>query len=124
MFLIRHHRYLIINEVVFMKDVLKNIPKDGFFKIHVEKPQNISPKQRVQLIRKGNELFKEGNRDLAKKLFLTLHYTDGIVRVGNSFYEEGKFLEAMEMYRLAPDKNKYDNIIDKMTSIIQGWINN
>lgn len=107
-----------------MKKALENIPEEGFFKIHVEQPKDITPQQRVLLIRKANVLFKEGNRDMAKKLFLTLHYTDGIVRVGNSLYEEGNFLEALEMYRIAPDKDRYNSIIEKMTSIVQGWINN
>jgi len=107
-----------------MKNILDKIPADGFYKVHVDYRDDLSPQQRVQLIRKGNELFNSGNLPLAKKLFLTLKYSDGIIRVGDYYYSHGKPLEALEMYRLGSAQEKVDEIVFQMTQIIKKWINN
>jgi len=107
-----------------MKKIPETIPEDGFFKVHVDHRDDLSPHQRVQLIRKGNELFKTGETELARKLFLTLRYTDGIIRVGDLYYNQGKPIEALEMYRLAHAQDKVDFLILRFTKIIKQWIQN
>lgn len=107
-----------------MQKIPESIPKDGFYKVHVDYRDDLSPHQRVQLIRKGNELFKAGDIELAKKLFLTLRYTDGIIRVGDLYYNSGKAIEALEMYRLAHAQDKVDLLIFRFSKIIKQWIKN
>lgn len=105
-----------------MKKEWDKIPQDGFFKVHFQRRDDLSPQQRVQLIRKGNECFNQGNVELAKKLFLTLHYSDGIDRVGDYYYNKGRPLEALEMYKIAPAPAKVERLITQMSQLIKQWI--
>ena len=103
------------------EDVLKHIPKEGFLKLTQEKIE-IPEEKRMALIRKGNELFNRGQLDLAKKVFLTAQYSDGLVRLGDRYFSEKKPLEAFRMYWIAKNKNKKDRIVEKMSSIIRQWL--
>ncbi len=50
----------------------------------------LTPKERLLLIRKGNELFNNGNIDKAAKIFVTTAYKDGLIRVGDYYYFQKK----------------------------------
>ena len=101
------------------KEVLKKIPDQGFIKITNESNKRLSKEEKVVLIRKGNEYFNNGKIDLAKRIFLTTGYSDGIIRIGNYYYKENKPFEALRMYYIAPDKKNVDTIIEKMSYIVQ-----
>jgi hypothetical protein len=103
------------------EDVLKHIPQEGFLKLTQEKIE-ISEAKRMALIRKGNEFFNRGAIDLAKKVFLTAQYADGLVRLGDRYLSEKKPLEAFRMYWIARNKNKKDRLVEKMSSIIRQWL--
>lgn len=102
-----------------VEEVLKNIPAQGFIKTTSETNKKISKEDKVALIRKGNEYFNNGKIDIAKKIFTTTGYSDGLIRVGNYYYKQNKPFEALRMYYLAPDKKNVDTIIEKMSHIIQ-----
>ena len=102
-----------------IKEALKKIPAQGFIKITSESNKVISKEEKVALIRKGNEYFNNGKIDIAKKIFITTGYSDGLIRLGNYYYKENKPFEALRMYYLAPDKKNVDSIIEKMSHIIQ-----
>ena len=108
-----------------MKDheILKNIPKDGFIKLTRSTVPAVTPQQKAVLIRKGNEYFNNGDLEQAKKIFLTVGYTDGIIRLGNHYYKNNMPLEAFRMYCLAPDKSKREALIEKMANVIKIWLN-
>jgi hypothetical protein len=101
--------------------MLQHIPKEGFLKLTQEKVK-IPEDKRIALIRKGNELFNNGRIDLAKKIFLTTLYVDGLVRLGDRYFEEKKPLEAFRMYWIARHTSKKETFVQKMTSIIQQWL--
>ncbi len=103
-------------------DILKKIPQEGFLKTTVDRRDDLTSQQRVQLIRRGNEFFNEGNFEMARKIFLTLGYKDGLVRLGDSYYEKGKPLEALRMYREADDRVKIDAMIARMAQVIKKWL--
>jgi hypothetical protein len=103
-------------------DILKNIPKDGFIKLTRDKSPALKPDQKAALIRKGNELFNKGDISQAKKIFLTVGYTDGIIRLGSYYYKKNMPLEAFRMYCLAPDQQKKEAFIEKMAGVIKNWL--
>ncbi len=105
------------------------IPADKFHNpglIRTHKPETpvIESSQRAALIRRGNELFSTGDIEQAKKIFMTTHYTDGLVRVGDYYYKSNDFLSALRMYIIAPDDRKKNGMIKSMAHVIREWLKN
>ena len=103
-------------------EALKNIPSDGFLKLTRTESASLSDKSKITLIRKGNASFNEGNIDLAKKIFITTGYTDGIIRIGDHYYKSDMPLKAFEMYWLASSSQKVDAMLEKMVKILRQWL--
>jgi hypothetical protein len=78
--------------------------------------------QRAALIRRGNELFNTGKFEQAKRVFLTTHYSDGLIRLGDHYSKSNKPLEAFRMYWLAPDSHKTDYLVERMANVIREWL--
>jgi hypothetical protein len=102
--------------------LLKQIPREGFLKITESRPAEMSREQRVALIRKGNDLFNQKQYDLAKKIFLTTGYSDGLIRLGDLYMNQNMPLEAFRMYKLAPDRKKVDTMLEKTVEIVKKWL--
>jgi len=103
------------------EDALKKIPKEGFLKLTEDKVE-IPEEKRVALIRRGNELFNKGDVELAKKVFLTARYADGLVRVGDNYFALKKPLEALRMYWLAGNAKKTGALVLRMANVIKNWL--
>ena len=72
-------------------------------------------KQRIHLIRKGNEFFNEGRLDEAIKIFEATDYRDGLTRVADYyFYDKKQPLVALKYYRLVNRKDKVNEIFERM----------
>jgi len=82
----------------------------------------LSAQQRTVLIRKGNELFNRGNVEQAKRIFVTAHYTDGMIRVGDYYMKQNEPLEAFRMYWLAPERRKSEYLIERMAGVVRNWL--
>ena len=67
------------------EQALKLIPANGFIKVATENKIELSSQQRIALIRKGNELFNQGEFEKAKRIFLTTSYSDGLTRIGQYY---------------------------------------
>ena len=102
--------------------MLNRLPKEGFLKISEAKPAELAQEQRAVLIRRGNALYNEKKYDLAKRIFLTTGYSDGLIRLGNMYLKEAKPLEAFRMYWLAPDRKKVEAMLEKSVAIIRKWL--
>lgn len=75
----------------------------------------MEPKERAQLIRKGNELFNNGDIDTAAKVFIKTEYKDGLTRVADYYFFDRRLpLNALPYYRLANCKEKVDEIYERM----------
>jgi hypothetical protein len=98
------------------EDALKRIPAEGFIKLGSSQQKNLDPSRRAALIRKGNELFNNGNIQTSKRIFLTTGYSDGIERIGD-------ILEALRMYWIAPAPVKKQQLIEQCAAVLQHWIN-
>jgi len=104
------------------EEVLAKIPAKGFLKTVDTIPKDIPSSQRAALIRKGNELFNAGRYDQAKRIFLTVGYSDGISRIGDYHLQQHDTLEALRMYMSAPAPDKTEMLIEKMAAVVQTWL--
>jgi len=104
------------------KKALEQMPKEGFIKTgKIERPR-LSSEQRMALIRKGNELFNNGNYEKAKRVFITAAYSDGLSRMGDYYYEKNLPFEALQMYIIAPAPDKKEKLIERMALTIRYWL--
>ncbi len=76
---------------------------------------------RVKLIRKGNELFSGGDIETAEKIFAATDYKDGLVRLGDYYFEKDIFKSA-EAYYMSENKKKIDEFCELSASIIRKWL--
>lgn len=104
------------------KDLLDRLPKEGFIKIALPPPPALSGPDKAALIRKGNELFNSGRIAMAEKIFLTLRYTDGIVRLGDYYFKHNNYLKAYALFKAAPDKGRMEAMAEKMAHALKSWL--
>lgn len=95
------------------------LEEKGFLK--TAKPE-ISPETKSELIRKGNKAFNNNDIELAKRIFITTNYSDGLSRVGDFYYKKGVFIEAMKMYILAHDEYKKSWMFKNAADLIRYWM--
>lgn len=106
-----------------INDIFNKSPDEGFFFRTGDRPPSLSGEQRAALIRKGNEFFNRGDYPVAKRVFLTTGYGDGLIRMGDYHYKRKEFLEAFRMYWLGREKSKSDALVEKMAFVIREWLN-
>ncbi len=104
------------------REILDLIPEEGFIKVPESGGIPLSPERKVILMRKGNQLFNEGDIETAGRIFITIGYTDGLIRVGDYYYNHNNALEALRMYKAAPAQDKVDMIAEKMAHIVRQWL--
>jgi hypothetical protein len=105
-----------------MKEAPQNLPPGGFTKVSRESVQPLSREKRAALIRKGNELINRGELDLAGRIFSTTGYTDGMIRLGDRFFKDGKPVDALRWYRKAPCPDKADALSARMARVVREWL--
>lgn len=83
----------------------------------------MNTEDRVALIRRGNELFNQGDIKNALKVFLATEYQDGIVRVADHlYYEEHDQIGAMKLYRRAGYRQRIEDFAEKAAFTIRMWL--
>jgi hypothetical protein len=100
----------------------KHPPAPGFVKVSEDRRPKLSSQQRSALIRKGNEFYNRGNLAEAKRIFLTAHYSDGLIRIGDYYKGKNKPLEAFRMYWQAGDSSRSQPMIEKMAGVVRHWL--
>lgn len=72
-------------------------------------------KEKVKLVRAGNEHFNNGNIAEAIKFFVKAGYRDGIMRVADYYYYDKKQpLIAFKFYKMINRKDRVDEIFARM----------
>ena len=104
------------------KSVFEKFEGEAVFIKTTAKPV-IDGSQKAALNRKGNTLYNSGDIEGARRIFLTTGYSDGLIRVGDYYRSNGRPLDALRMYWIAPDRQKADPIIMHLSGIIQNLIN-
>jgi hypothetical protein len=79
----------------------------------------IEGSQKAALNRKGNALFNAGDIEAARRIFLTTGYSDGLTRIGDYYKSQGRLLDALRMYWIAPDRTKAGPIIMQLSGFVQ-----
>ncbi|MDR3303627.1 MAG: hypothetical protein LBS86_04375 [Treponema sp.] len=102
----------------FEKDSLGKQP--GFTRITTQTP--LDSAQKAALNRKGNVLFNSGDIESARKIFLATGYSDGLSRVGDAYQKQGKLMEALRMYQIAPNPRKFEEMVTQLSAIIQNLL--
>ena len=105
------------------KRVFEN--KEGesiFLKTTVPGP-TVGSADKAALNRKGNVFFNSGDIESARRIYLTTGYSDGLIRVGDYYRSQGRMMDALRMYWIAPDRNKAESIILQLSVIIQNLLN-
>ena len=77
---------------------------------------------KAALNRQGNIHFNAGNIENARRIFITTGYSDGLIRVGNHYSSKGRLLDALRMYWMAPDRNRAEPIIMRLSILIQSLL--
>ena len=103
------------------KSIFEKVKDQNSFIKTTAKPV-IDGTQKAALNRKGNVLYNSGDIEGARRLFLTTGYSDGLSRIGDHYKKEGKILDALRMYWIAPDRNKAELIIAQLSVIIQNML--
>jgi hypothetical protein len=106
---------------------LDRSPRDvspAFIKTTAKLP-TLDAAQKVALNRKGNVLFNSGgaeNIENARKIFQATGYSDGLSRVGDAYKKQGRYIDALHMYQIAPDHKKFDELTTRLAAIIQNLL--
>jgi hypothetical protein len=84
----------------------------------------LTPKERIILIRKGNELFNSGEIESAAKIFTATAYKDGLIRIGDYYYFEKKNpLRALHFYIEAKYEKRIHELTERIVMILKKWLN-
>ncbi|OHD63584.1 MAG: hypothetical protein A2176_06160 [Spirochaetes bacterium RBG_13_51_14] len=72
-------------------------------------------RERVELIRRGNEFFNSGEIPKAAVLFVKTGYRDGLTRVADYyFFDKKQPLVALKYYRMVNRQDKVSEIFERM----------
>jgi len=82
----------------------------------------IDKQQKVALNRKGNVLYNSGDIEGARRIFITTGYSDGISRIGDYYNSNGRPLDALKMYWIAPNRNKAEPLIVQLSILIKDML--
>ncbi len=83
----------------------------------------LTPKERLILIRKGNELFNNGDIEKAAKIFVTTSYKDGLIRVGDYYYFDKKNpLKALHFYIEAKYEKRISELTERIVAVLKKWL--
>jgi hypothetical protein len=104
------------------KDVFDRFSGQEAF-IKTTRPLLLESSQKAALNRKGNMLYNAGDIEGARRIFITTGYSDGLVRVGDFYKSQGRDLDALRMYWIAPDRKKCEPILEKLSGLIRTLIN-
>ena len=102
-----------------LKNQIDSKPEELKFIKTSELPlEGLSDQQKVDLNRRANALLNEGKIEMAKRIFITTGYSDGLTRIGDNYNKENKYLDALKMYLLAHNKRKSEPIIEKISQTV------
>ena len=94
----------------------------GFIKSTAGSRPPLTGEQKAQLIRKGNELFNQGQYEMAERIYIATGYSDGMVRIGDVHFKRQRYREAMRLYQLAPDAGRVHKLAKRMALVVRQWL--
>jgi hypothetical protein len=80
----------------------------------------LEDQERIALIRRGNELFNNGDYKNSLKIYLATNYKDGIIRVADYLYFDKKDkISGVKLYKKAGHQKVVDDFAEKAAEIIK-----
>ncbi len=80
----------------------------------------VENEERISLIRRGNELFNQGDFKNSLKIFLMTDYKDGIIRVADYLYFDRKDkVSAVKLYKRAGHQKVIDEFSERVAVLIK-----
>lgn len=79
----------------------------------------LSSEERVALVRTGNERWNAGDVDGARACFLRAHYTDGMLRCADWYYDQKKPVLALLLYRKCGATTRCEELYARMAAVIR-----
>lgn len=104
------------------KMVFERFEGEGLIKTTDAPSADLETNSKVQLNRRGNELYNSGDIEQARRIFQTTGYSDGLIRVGDWYRAQNRSVEALKMYRLAHDDERSGALIAKMALVVQNLL--
>lgn len=104
------------------KKAFERFTGEGLIKTTDIPQENLETNRKVQLNRRGNELFNSGDIEQARRLFQTTGYSDGLIRVGDWYRTQNRPVDALKMYRLAHDDERSGALVEKMALVVQNLL--
>ena len=104
------------------KRMFERFDGEGLIKTTDAPAENLETNNKVQLNRRGNELFNSGHIEQARRIFQTTGYSDGLIRVGDWYHSQNRSVDALKMYQLAHDDERSGALIAKMALVVQNLL--
>lgn len=98
---------------------LENFPDGGLIKTVDEPNGELSAEQKVHLNRRGNILYNGGDIETARRIFQTTGYSDGLIRVGESYMDAGRPVDALKMFKLSHDQARSAELVERAAMAIR-----
>lgn len=105
--------------VLMDQTVFENFPEGGLIKTVDEPNGELTPAQKAQLNRRGNVLFNKGDIETARRIFQTTGYSDGLMRVGETYLEAGRPVDALKMFKLSHDQGRTGQLVERAAQAIR-----
>lgn len=84
--------------------------------------KNVDPATRAMLIRKGNQFFSENKIEAAEKIFVTVDYKDGLVRLGDYYFNHNDIYKAAYMYFMSGNESKIKHFSKLCAQVIKDFL--
>jgi hypothetical protein len=104
------------------KKIFEKIGDENYFIKNTTGPK-LDGALKVSLNRRGNLLYNQGDIEGARRIFLTTAYSDGLCRIGDYYKSQGRLLDALRMYWIAPDRAKAETLIVGLADLVRKFIN-
>ncbi|MBN2873796.1 MAG: hypothetical protein JXM71_01775 [Spirochaetales bacterium] len=101
------------------QDIIKSFPEGGLIKTVDEPNKELTAAQKAQLNRRGNSIFNDGDVESARRIFQATGYSDGLCRVGESYLENGRPVDALKMFKLSHDHARSAELIERAAFAIR-----
>ena len=107
------------NGVPMDETIFQNFPDGGLIKTVDEPNGDLSSEQKAQLNRRGNAIFNTGDIETARRIFQTTGYSDGLMRVGESYMRAGQPVDALKMFKLSHDQLRSAELVERAAQAIR-----
>ncbi|MDD5066850.1 MAG: hypothetical protein PHF84_07355 [bacterium] len=85
---------------------------------HIE----LNESERAELIRKGNQLFNSGKIKEAARVFETVKYGDGLIRIANHYYKKKEMVQAILYYKKAGYTKPIEALAPEIIMVLKTWL--